>query len=297
MDLSIIIVNWNVRELLRQTLLSIYKNPARKYSFEVIVVDNASADNSAAMVEKEFSQVTLIKSPKNVGFAAGNNLGIKIATGRFILCLNPDTEVQPETLDFIPSAFEKEPQLGALGVKLLNPDRTLQASCKSFPDLDTIIWNATSLDTIFPNSKIFGKYNMTWFKHDQEREVDQPMGAALAVRREVIQQVGIYDERYFMYFDEVDWCYRIKKAGWKIKFFPQVEIVHHWAQSTKQALFKMNKQWYISFYKYLCKNRKYPSWLVLLFLSSMVWFKIIVLLLLLTGLIGLIINIIQELLK
>jgi len=277
MDLSIIIVNWNVRELLRQTLQSIRNNPAKKYSYEVIVVDNDSQDNSTEMVKKDFPEIKLIASPKNIGFAAGNNLGIKIAQGKFILCLNPDTEVLPEALDFIPIAFEKDPQLGALGVKLLNPNRTLQSSCKSFPDLDTIIWNATSLDTLFPKSKVFGKYNMTWFGHDLEMEVDQPMGAALAVRREVIDQVGIFDERYFMYFDEVDWCYRIKKAGWKIKFFPQVAIIHHWAQSTKQALFKMNKQWYISFYKYLRKNRNYPAWLTFLFLSSMIWFKIAVL--------------------
>lgn len=297
MDLSIIIVNWNVRELLKQTLHSIYKNPPRTHSFETIVVDNDSQDNSAEMVEKEFPQVTLIKSPKNVGFAAGNNLGIKIAQGKIILCLNPDTEVLPEALDFIPEAFAKDKQLGAMGVKLLNPDRTLQPSCKSFPDLDTVFWNATSLDTIFPRSKIFGKYNMTWFDHDREIEVDQPMGAALAVKREVIDQIGIYDERYFMYFDEVDWCYRIKKAGWKIKFFPQVAIIHHWAQSTKQALFKMNKQWYISFYKYLRKNRRYPAWLVALALSSMVWFKIGLLLVILFGLSWLGFSIVQGSLK
>lgn len=280
MDLSIIIVNWNVCALLRQTLLSIYKYPPRKSTFEVIVVDNNSQDESVKMLQAEFPQVITIASPKNVGFAAGNNLGLKIAKGKVLLCLNPDTEILPDALDFIPKTFAADPKLGAMGVKLLNPDHTLQPSCKSFPDLDTILWNATSLDTISPNSKIFGKYNMTWFKHDQEIEVDQPMGAALAVRREVMDQVGMFDERYFMYFDEVDWCYRIKQAGWKIKFFPQVSIIHHWAQSTKQALFKMNKQWYISFYKYLRKNRKYPSWLVIFFLSAMVWFKIVFILLL-----------------
>lgn len=275
MDLSIVIVNWNVKELLKKTLNSIYLHPARKHNFEVIVVDNNSADNSAEMVAKEFTQVKLIASPKNLGFAGGNNLGIKEAVGRIIFCLNPDTLVHENSLDFIVEKFDEDKHLGALGLKLLNPDGSLQRSCKSFPNLDTILWNATSLDTLFPRSKIFGKYNMTWFDHNQEAEVDQPMGAALAVKREVINQVGIYDERYFMFFDEVDWCYRIKKAGWKIKFFPQATITHYWAQSTKQALFKMNKQWYLSFYKYLRKNKRYPALLVFFALSSMIWLKIL----------------------
>ncbi len=281
MDLSIIIVNWNVKKLLQETLTSIYQHPAHRHTFEVIVVDNNSADNSVAMVKKEFPQVQLIASPKNLGFAGGNNLGIKKATGKIIFCLNPDTLVHENSLDFIVEKFAADPKLGALGLKLLNPDGSLQRSCKSFPDLDTILWNALSLDTLFPNSRIFGKYNMTWFAHDREMEVDQPMGAALAVKKEVIDQVGIYDERYFMFFDEVDWCYRIKKAGWQIKFFPQATITHYWAQSTKQALFKMNKQWYISFYKYLRKNKKYPGLLVLLALSSMIWLKIVIAFLLL----------------
>lgn len=277
MDISIVIVNWNVRELLRKALQSIKDNPPKKYSYEVIVTDNASHDHSVEMVRQDFPWVKLVPSAKNLGFAAGNNAGFKLATGRIILCLNPDTEMHPGTLDFMVEKFDLEPQLGALGVKLLNTDGSLQASCKSFPGFDTVLWNALSLDALFPKSKIFGKYNMTWFDHAEERAVDQPMGAALAFRRTVLEQVGEYDERYFMYFDEVDLCYRVKRAGWQIKYYPQVCVTHHWAKSTSQALFSMNKQWYISFAKYLEKNYHYPRWFAWLLLSSMVWLKVLAL--------------------
>ena len=279
MSISIIIVNWNVKDLICQAVASILAKPPR-CACEIIVVDNASTDGSAEELTKKFPQITLLRSPQNVGFAAGNNLGLKKATGEYILFLNPDTQMHAGTLDFIVEAFARDPALGALGVKLLNPDGTLQPSCKSFPGADTILWNAFSLDVLFPKSRIFGKYNMSWFKHDKELEVDQPMGAALAVRRAVLDKAGVFDEQYFMYFDEVDLCFRIKQAGWKIKFFPQVCVTHHWAQSTKQALLKMNKQWYISFKKYLIKNKKYPAWLSELLLSSMIWIKLVLLVLL-----------------
>lgn len=281
-NLSIVIVNWNVCDLLRTALATIYQYPP-KYSFEVFVTDNASSDGSVAMVKKEFPQVKLLASAKNLGFAAGNNLAMKQANGRVVLCLNPDTAMHPGTLDFIVEQFDKDPQLGALGVKLLNADGSLQASCKSFPGIDTILWNALSLDVLFPKSKLFGKYNMTWFAHDQELEVDQPMGAGLALRQTTLDQVGLYDERYFMYFDEVDLCYRIKQANWKIKFFPQVSITHHWAKSTSQALFSMNKSWYRSFVKYISKQQHIPLWLSWIIVTSQVWLKLLVVLIIFVG--------------
>jgi GT2 family glycosyltransferase len=278
MQLSIVIVSWNVKDLVCQAVASILQNPPR-HTYEIIVVDNASTDGSADALAAKFPQIQLIRSPQNVGFAAGNNLGFQQAAGQYLLCLNPDTAVPAGTLDFIIEALERDAGLGALGVKLLNPDGTLQPSCKSFPGADTILWNALALDVLLPRSKIFGKYNMSWFAHDRELEVDQPMGAALALRRKTLDTTGVFDERYFMYFDEVDLCYRIKQAGWKIKFFPQVSVTHHWAQSTRQALFQMNKQWYISFRKYLRKNKNYPDWLIGILLTSTVWAKVLILLL------------------
>ncbi|GBR76342.1 glycosyl transferase group 2 [Candidatus Termititenax persephonae] len=287
MKLSLVIVSWNVRDLLGQAIASVLQNPPQA-EYEIIVVDNASGDGSADMVAEKFPQVKLIRSPQNVGFAAGNNLGFAAAAGEYLLCLNPDTEMPGGTLDFIIAAFDRDARLGALGVRLLNSDGTLQLSCKSFPAADTILYNAWGLDVLFPRSRIFGKYNMTWFKHDREIEVDQPMGAALGLRRSALEQTGVYDERFFMYFDEVDLCYRLKQAGWRIKFFPQVWVTHHWAQSTRQALWKMNKQWYISFKKYLQKNKHYPGWLAGLLLSSMLWLKPLLIVLLMGGLIFLV---------
>lgn len=273
--LSIIIVNWNVRELLAKTLAAIYQYPATIDDFEVIVIDNDSSDDSAEMVRNDFPEVKLVSNQKNVGFGSANNQGLEIAQGDYILFLNPDTEVQQNALDLYIDKFRKDPQLGAMGVKLLNSDGSLQPSCKRFPDLDTIIYNGFMLDILFAKSKTFGAYEMSWFDHQKELEVDQPMGAALGVRKSVLDQVGGFDQNYFMYFEEVDLCYRIKQAGFKIVYYPQASIIHHGGRSTTQAQMSMNSSWYKSFFYYLRKNKNYPALLIIMTLSLITLGKII----------------------
>ncbi|MFC1517244.1 glycosyltransferase family 2 protein, partial [Candidatus Margulisiibacteriota bacterium] len=217
MELSIIIVNWNVKELLKKCLLSIKQNPPQK-EYEVFIVDNASEDGSAEMIRGDFPEFKLIASDKNLGFAGGNNLALKEANGKYILLLNPDTEVLQGSFSAYLDFFKTHPKAGAMGIKLLNSDGSLQPSCKSFPSWRTLLWSSLFLDVLFKKSKLFGEYEMSYWQHDNERVVDQPMGAALAVRKDVVNEIGLMDGRFYMYFDEVDWCYRIKKAGYEIWF-------------------------------------------------------------------------------
>jgi len=276
--LSIIIVNWNVSELLYKTLKAIVKNPPTTENYEVIVIDNKSSDNSCEMVKKYFPKTILIENKENKGFGSANNQGLSIAKGSVILFLNPDTEVQAGALDLYIEKLNSSKEIGAMGVKLLNNDKSIQPSCKRFPDLDTVVYNSFFFDVLFPKSKVFGGYEMSWFDYNQEIEVDQPMGAALGVRKDVLDKVGWFDENFFMYFEEVDLCFRVKKAGFKIVYYPQAEIIHHGGRSTSQAQMNMNSAWYKSFFQYLRKNKQYPSSVIIFFLSLLVVGKIITIL-------------------
>lgn len=232
-DISICIVNWNVEKLLEACLDSIYKN-TKDIEFEIIVVDNNSSDSSVKMVKERFPQVTLIENKINAGFTKANNQAIRVSKGKYIMLLNPDSEIKNNALFTMVKFMEKHGECAALGCKLLNTDGTLQRSCKTFPTLEVLFYNALFLDQIFPKSKIFGKHFMTWWDFNDTREVDQPMGSALMIKRSVLDKVGNFDENIFIWFDEVDLCYRIKKAGWKIFFTPEAEIVHHLSKSFKQ---------------------------------------------------------------
>ena len=215
MDLSIVIVNFNTRDLLKNCLTSIFKQ--RGVEYEVWVVDNASRDGSAQMVEKDFTQVKLIKNKENLGFAKGNNLALRQAQSKYLFLLNPDTIVKEGSLSKLVDFLEKNPQAGAVGAKILNPDGSLQSSVGKFYDLGSV------------SLMLFGGERAGFLRSSPSKmgEVDWVSGAALAVRKEVFENVGGLDENFFMYMEEVEWCYRIRKAGFKIFFYPEVEIVHY----------------------------------------------------------------------
>lgn len=254
MKLSICIVNWNVSDLLNKCLSSIYKYPP-KCDFEVIVVDNASSDGSAAMIKAIFPRVKLIESKDNLGFSKGNNLAIKAAAGELILLLNPDTEVPAGSLDTLVDFIEKHKDAGVAAPKLLNPDGSLQRSCLSFPTLPAMAARQLFLETLWPGNPASRKYLMGGLKYDTVTEVDQPMGAALLIRKEVLDKVGMFDEASFMFFDEVDLCYRVKKAGWKIFFTPAAQIMHHGGTSIKKwGAFNLSRHWTRSRNYYFKKN-------------------------------------------
>ena len=234
MNLSIVIVNWNTKDHLRRCLGSIRKNPPAG-EFEVIVVDNASADSSAEMVRQQFGEVTLIGNAENAGYAEGNNQGIAASRGEYILLLNPDTELKPGALDTLLAFGRGRPEAAAVGCRLVGPDGKVQSSCRGFPNPLGVLFEYTKLSRLFPKSRLFGSYRMTFFGCDREAEVDQPMGSCLLLSRKAVEDVGMFDSDFPIFFNEVDWCYRTKQMGWKIYFTPDAEVVHWGGAGTRQV--------------------------------------------------------------
>jgi len=234
-DLSIVIVNWNVRDLLRHCLHSIFQLPSSNFQTEVIVVDSASSDGSVAMVEEEFPQVRLIANSENVGFTVGSNQGIAASRGRYVLLLNPDTEIVGDALATMVEYLDDQPQVGALGPQLLNPDGSIQSSRRRFPSLATAFLESTILQQWFPHNRIARHYYMADQPDDEVQEVDWVTGACLLTRREAIQNVGVLDEGFFMYSEELDWCRRAKERGWKVVYLPTARVIHHGGQSSEQV--------------------------------------------------------------
>jgi GT2 family glycosyltransferase len=231
---SVIIVNWNTKEHLRRCLQSLTQHSApRTPHFEIIVVDNASVDGSAETVRREFPHVRLLVNDRNLGYAVANNQGAKIAKGCYLLLLNPDTVVPSEAIARLVEFAESHPDVGIVAPKLVYPDGSLQPSVRSFPTPMALLFSALRLDRVFPQSRIFGRYRMTWFRYDQVIEVDQPMASALLVRKEAWERIGGMDETMPIFFNDVDLCWRLKKAGWRIYFLPDAVIVHHHGASTR----------------------------------------------------------------
>jgi O-antigen biosynthesis protein len=235
MDLSIIIVNYNVREFLDNALVSISK-AARGLEHEIYVVDNASDDGSVELIRSKFPGVKLIVNESNLGFARANNLAIRKVKGTYLLLINPDTIVQENTLHVMVDFFEKNPDVGMAGCKILNPDGKLQIACRrSFPTPMTAFTKIVGLSSIFPNSRIFSRYNLTYLNPDETYEVDAISGSFMMLRRTVYETVGGFDEDFFMYGEDLDWCYRIQKAGWKIFYVHSTQIIHYKGESTKRS--------------------------------------------------------------
>lgn len=225
MDISVIIVGWNARHYLELCLESLTTTPPRR-SMEIIVVDNASSDGSVEMIEAKFPQVKLIRNNENLGFAKGNNVGIRQCRGRYIALVNPDVIVFPGCLDALGNFLDQNPKVGNVGPRVLNPDMTMQSTCRRFPT----IWNnfcmATGLATAFKESRFLAGEHMFYFAHDRMLPVDVLVGCFSMIRRETFDEVGLLDERLFMYGDDVDWCRRCWKAGWQVVFFPEAKAIH-----------------------------------------------------------------------
>jgi len=215
--------------------MSNFQPPTSNFQIETIVVDNASSDGSVAMVEGEFPQARLIANSENVGFAVGNNQGIAASQGRYILLLNPDTEIVGDALTTMVEYMDDHLQVGALGPQLLNPDGSIQSSRRHFPTLATAFLESTVLQQWFPRNRATRRYYITDRPDDEVQKVDWITGACLLVRRETVEQVGLLDEGFFMYSEELDWCRRMKAQGWKVIYLPTARVVHHGAQSSEQV--------------------------------------------------------------
>ncbi|MCY3945953.1 MAG: glycosyltransferase family 2 protein [Anaerolineaceae bacterium] len=245
-DLGIVILNWNTRDLLRRCLQTVLASEGVE-RFRVVVVDNASSDDSVAMLRQEFPQVGVIANPVNSGYPAGNNLGLRQLgyedagrvredAPRHAMLLNPDTEVPPDALARLVDYMDARPEIGIAGPRLMLPDGSLDLACRrSFPSPQLSLYRFTGLARLFPRHRQFGRYNMTFADPGQELEVDAVVGACMIVRREAIAQAGLLDEDFFMYGEDLDWAWRIKAAGWKVYYQPQVVVQHVKRAASRQS--------------------------------------------------------------
>ena len=224
-QISVVIVGWNAKHYLELCLDSLAKAPPRR-SIEVLVVDNASTDDSVEMIESKFPWVKLIKSPENLGFSKGNNVAIRQARGRYIALVNPDVIVFPGCLDALADFLDQNPKVGNVGPRVLNPDMSMQSTCRRFPTLWNNFCSASGLSSKFKNSRFFAGEHMFYFTHDRTRAVDVIVGCFSFIRREAFDSVGLLDEDLFMYGDDVDWCRRARSAGWDVVFYPGGQAIH-----------------------------------------------------------------------
>ncbi len=291
LDLAIVIVNYNTRALLRDCLRSVYASQG-DLAFDVCVVDNASTDGSADMIRTEFPQVRLIESGHNGGYAYANNLGLRTfgftdhqtrpgdtplqppgtpsSLPRYVLLLNPDTVLPPDALAQMLVFMDARPDAGVVGPKLVRLDGSLDLACRrSFPTPEISLWRMLGLSKLFPRTYRFGRYNMTYLDPDQLSEVDSVVGAFMWVRREAIQQVGLLDEAFWMYGEDLDWAKRIKDAGWQVWYNPAVTVLH-----VKEAASRHSRRARVEFYRAMVTfYRKHyaattPFWLHWLILAG-----------------------------
>lgn len=234
-DLSVVVVSYNVRDLLLDCLTALEAALiAGRRSHEVIVVDNASADGSADAVRRRFPAARVLEQPVNLGFAAATNAGIRRSRGRTVVLLNPDTTVVGDALDVLAAELETRPEVGVVGPRLLYPDGRLQSSRRRFPTRLTGFLESTIVQDYWRRNRVLRRYYMEDRTPDERQEVDWLVGACLAVRRAAIESTGLLDERFFMYSEEVEWCHRLRGAGWRVVYCPAATIVHHEGASSRQ---------------------------------------------------------------
>lgn len=253
MELSIGIVNWNTQQLLDQCLQSVY-DTMDGLEAEVIVVDNNSSDGSVEMVVEKYPRVRLFALYTNTGFSHANNLAYSRSRGRYFLMLNSDTIVLPGALKVLVEFLREHPEAGVVGCRLLNADGTLQRSCSPFPTPVTELFDALYLSKIFPKSRLFGHFAMSYWDFASAREVDFAGGSCLALRREALEEVGLLDETFFMYSEEADLCYRMKRAGWGVFYTPDASVIHLGGGSSKLDVKRTVVELYRSKHRFMLKH-------------------------------------------
>lgn len=264
MTLSIVIVSYNVKEFLEQCLCSVLK-AMQHIDGETFVVDNNSVDGTQSMLKAKFTapNIHLIFNKENLGFGKANNQALRLCKGKFILVLNPDTLLQEDTLEKMIAFMETDESIGAAGCKLLNADGTFQLSCRrSFPSPEVSFYKIVGLSRLFPKSKRFARYNLTYLSTEETYEVDALMGAFMFLRREVLETVGMFDEAFFMYGEDLDWCYRIKQAGWKIYYYHGTQIIHYKGESAKKMSFNYVVRFYEAMLIFVRKYYASSKWFV-----------------------------------
>ena len=260
-DLSVVIPSYNTRDLMEQALRTVAE-ASNDIRVEILVVDNASRDGSADMVAERFPEVELIRIERNLGFGGSNNTAFARVRGRHILLLNSDTIVRPDTLRTMVSFMDEHPDAGAAGCRILNPDGTLQLDCRrGFPTPAAAFYKLSGLSRLFPQSQRFARYNLTYLDPDEVNEVDALSGSCMIVRRQVLEEVGGFDEAYFMYGEDLDWCFRMREAGWKIYYTPATEIIHFRGESGRteslRILYRKNEAMAIFVSKHMRRRYRF----------------------------------------
>ncbi|SMG46799.1 glycosyltransferase family 2 protein [Paenibacillus aquistagni] len=271
MDISIIIVNYNTKDLTKKCMESIFCS-ATNYQFEVILIDNASHDGSINLFRNFDFDIRLVENDRNLGFSKANNQGMRVARGRYILLLNSDTVVQPDTLDIMIQFMDDHPEVGASGCKVVLPDGTLDKACKrGFPTPSATFYYVSGLSRLFSHNPRINAYHCGDINEDQPSPIDCLVGAFMMVRREVIDEVGVLDEDFFMYGEDVDWCYRIQQAGWVNYYYPKTHIIHFKRASSQNKPYKITYEFHRAIYVLYNKHYKkqYPWWVNTLMYTGM----------------------------
>ena len=272
MDLSIIIVNYNVKEFLQNLIHSIEK-ASTNLAVEIIVIDNASDDGSVEVLKEKHAQVKLIANKTNFGFGKANNQGLKIAKGKYILFINPDTLVSEDTLETMLDFLESHAEVGLAGCKILNDNGAFYLPCRrGFPGPWASFTKVTGLSTLFPKSKIFARYNLTYLDENKSYEVDAVSGSFMLMRKEVYEKVGGFDEQFFMYGEDLDLCYRVQKSGYKVYYVHTTQIIHYQGESTKRSSFDETKVFYSAMHLFVKKHLS-SSFLVGLILRTAIFVR------------------------
>jgi hypothetical protein len=254
MDLSIIVINWNTRDLLYSCLTSIlHATLDHRVESEVIVIDNNSSDGSQEMVRTKFKGVRLIESKENMGYCRAANLGVRQSEGRYVLTSNSDIEFKEGHLSGIVSFMDENPDIGAVGPRLVNSDGSIQHSCRNFPSFFNAMVHAFA-GIFFPNNRFSRKYKMMDFDHNKTSRVDWVSGACMLFRREAFERVSGFDERYFMYVEDMDICYAINVAGYSVYYYPDVTALHIIGQSSKRAGYRMISEFQKSIFRFYRKR-------------------------------------------
>ena len=271
--LSVVIVTWNSEEDIAECLGSIYNADydESKLKVETIVVDNNSADNSVVVIEhfiKIFPyNIKLIKNKENLGYTKGCNQGVKIASGGFVLLLNPDTQIQKDALSKLVNYLNSREDIGAVAPQLFTRHKIIQYSCRTFPRYIDLFFEITRLSTIFSSSKFFAKWKMKYFNHEEIAEVEQPMAAALMIKAEVLKKMNYLDERFYMFFNDIDTCKQIYNLGYKIVFYPDAKIYHKIGTSILKDRVRMIRAWNNACLSYFRKNDYNPFLYFILFIG------------------------------
>ncbi|HAY34788.1 MAG TPA: glycosyltransferase family 2 protein [Ignavibacteria bacterium] len=257
-EVSVVIVTWNSAEEIMRCVNSVIKNSDVKT--EIIAVDNNSSDDTKEKLEELKNQndnkLILIFNSDNRGYTKACNQGMKIAKGEYIFLLNPDTELTDGSLDILTSKLNLNKSYGAVAPKLLNEDGTIQKSCRNFPEYRDMFFEMTLLSRIFPRSKIFSRWKMNYFDHDSEREVDQPMAAALLLKKSAAEEIGFFDSRFRMFFNDVDICKKLSHHGYKIIFCPDAKVIHKKGVSIYKDRANMIRIWNTDCAEYFNKHHK-----------------------------------------